>query len=50
MNDFKIDINQSWFIGDSETDVEAGKSVGCKTLLISPELNFEQSIENILHT
>ncbi len=27
----RIDLSASWMIGDSETDVEAGKNAGCKT-------------------
>ena len=30
--DFNIDLLQSWFIGDSERDVLAGKSAGTKTI------------------
>ncbi len=29
-----IDLSQSWMIGDSDRDVEAGRSAGCKTILI----------------
>lgn len=32
--DFNIDLSQSWMIGDSHTDIEAGKAAGCKTVLI----------------
>lgn len=32
--DFNIDLNQSWMIGDGENDVKAGKAAGCKTALI----------------
>ena len=27
-----IDLRQSWMVGDSDSDVEAGKSAGCKTV------------------
>lgn len=38
-----IDLIQSVVIGDSATDMEAGKSVGCKTiLLLSPENSPEK--------
>jgi D-glycero-D-manno-heptose 1,7-bisphosphate phosphatase len=30
----EIDLKQSWFIGDSDTDVEAGRNAGCKTVRI----------------
>ena len=35
--DFHIDLSQSWMIGDTEIDVLAGKSAGCKTVLLSEE-------------
>ncbi len=31
---YDIDLSNSWMIGDMETDVEAGKSAGCKTAKI----------------
>lgn len=31
---YNIDLSRSWMIGDSETDVEAGKAAGCKTAKI----------------
>lgn len=30
-----IDLGESWMIGDSERDIEAGLRAGCKTILIS---------------
>jgi D-glycero-D-manno-heptose 1,7-bisphosphate phosphatase len=30
----QIDLASSWLIGDSESDVEAGRRAGCKTVLI----------------
>jgi histidinol-phosphate phosphatase family protein len=35
--DFDIDLKKCYFIGDSETDAEAGKRVGCKTYLVSED-------------
>jgi len=29
-----IDLGRSWMIGDSESDIEAGKRAGCRTILI----------------
>jgi len=29
-----IDLEQSWMIGDSESDIEAGRSAGCRTIRI----------------
>ena len=31
---YGIDLRSSWMIGDMETDIEAGKSAGCKTAKI----------------
>lgn len=43
-HDFNIDISKSWMVGDSETDAEAGKVAGCKTIL----LNDEHKLSDIL--
>lgn len=32
--DFNIDLSQSYMIGDSSSDVQAGKAAGCKTILL----------------
>ena len=32
--ELNIDLSKSWIVGDSENDVTAGKSAGCKTALI----------------
>ena len=32
--DFNIDLAESWMVGDSETDVQAGQAAGCKTALV----------------
>ena len=43
--EFNIDLSQSWFVGDGENDIKAGKNAGCKTSLISGESkNFGQDI------
>jgi D-glycero-D-manno-heptose 1,7-bisphosphate phosphatase len=35
--DLEIDLAQSWMIGDSPSDVEAGQRAGCRTILIQGE-------------
>ena len=30
-----IDLEESWMVGDSENDIEAGRAAGCRTALIS---------------
>ena len=37
--DFNIDFKKSWVIGDSITDIAAGDSVKCKTILIKSPSN-----------
>jgi histidinol-phosphate phosphatase family protein len=35
-----IDLDGSWMIGDGESDIEAGKRAGCKTILVGiPQLD-----------
>lgn len=41
--DFNIDLNSSWMIGDGENDIKAGRAAGCKTVLIGTE-DFGQSV------
>jgi len=39
--DWNIDLSQSWMIGDSDTDIQAGLAAGCKTLLVTGGLKSE---------
>lgn len=32
--DFNIDLSSSWMVGDSQSDIDAGKNAGCLTALI----------------
>ncbi len=32
--EYAIDLEQSWMIGDSKSDITAGKAAGCKTILL----------------
>jgi D,D-heptose 1,7-bisphosphate phosphatase len=34
-DEMQIELTRSWMIGDNERDVEAGRSAGCRTILIS---------------
>ena len=40
-----LDLRASWMIGDSLTDVRAGESAGCRTILLSP-IALHQSQSN----
>ncbi|MCI8490143.1 MAG: HAD-IIIA family hydrolase [Lachnospiraceae bacterium] len=33
--DYNIDLNESWMIGDDDNDILAGKTAGCKTILLT---------------
>ena len=35
--DLNIDLNRSWMVGDSESDIKAGKAAGCRTALIGKD-------------
>ncbi|BAP60503.1 D,D-heptose 1,7-bisphosphate phosphatase [Methanococcus maripaludis KA1] len=39
---WNIDFSKSWMIGDSESDITCGKSVGCKTVLICNDLQHDE--------
>ena len=41
--DFNIDLNQSWMVGDGENDIKAGKAAGCRTALLGKD-NYLQDV------
>lgn len=41
--DFNINLEESWMVGDSKNDILAGSAAGCKTVLIGNE-DFDQTI------
>lgn len=45
--DFKIDYNNSWLIGDESKDIEAGKSVGCRTYQVTDEKRLLEVVKEI---
>lgn len=42
-DDMNIDLSQSWCIGNSGSDVEAGSRAGCKTVLLDPPSRQRES-------
>ncbi len=47
--DYNIDLNSSWMIGDGENDIKAGKAAGCKTALIgTDEYGQEMTVSALL--
>ncbi|MBQ9983268.1 MAG: D-glycero-beta-D-manno-heptose 1,7-bisphosphate 7-phosphatase [Lachnospiraceae bacterium] len=46
---YNIDLHQSWMIGDSKNDIEAGKAAGCQVVYIgSEEMKDEKKCTNLL--
>jgi len=45
---YNIDLTASWMIGDSPSDIEAGKAAGCKTLLVSEDFPLKDAVAQIL--
>ena len=40
--EYNIDLTKSYMIGDRWRDIKAGKAAGCKTILIRPEVNYNE--------
>lgn len=40
--EYSIDLAGSYMIGDRWRDIEAGQAAGCKTILIRPEINYNE--------
>jgi len=47
MKDFDVDLQNSWFIGDSTSDQEAGESIGLRTIIIKRNGNLMDAINII---
>ena len=47
-SDFGIDLKNSWMIGDSESDIKAGASAGCKTAKVTAKKTLLDIIKGIL--
>ena len=45
---YKIDLKQSWIIGDCDSDIEAGKNVGCRGIKININESILKSVNHIL--
>ena len=46
-DDLNIKLDSSWFFGDSESDIIAGKSAGCKTVKITNKYNLLDAVEEL---
>lgn len=41
--EYAIDLTRSYMIGDRWRDIEAGKDSGCKTILVQPEVAYNET-------
>ena len=41
--DLNIDLEKSWMIGDSQSDIEAGKAAGCKTIMVQSGRGWQEN-------
>ena len=44
--EFNIDFKQSFIVGDRLTDIEAGKKVGCRTIMVRTGYGAEELNNN----
>lgn len=48
-DDLNIDLTQSWMVGDSIADIQAGKNAGCKTAFIGTDsMDETMNVESLL--
>lgn len=47
IEDFGINISDSWIVGDCMTDVQAGENVGCKTILLKENFSLVEAVRII---
>ncbi|MCV0393728.1 MAG: HAD family hydrolase [Nitrosopumilus sp.] len=50
INEFSIDIKNSWLIGDEDTDIILGKNVGCNTIKIETNTEIKDAVYKILNS
>lgn len=50
INELQIDSESSWMIGDRDSDMEAAKLVGCKSIKISSNSGLTYAVQSILNS
>lgn len=45
---YNIDLSESWMIGDSPQDIQAGQTAGCRTILLQNGLSLPEAVEEII--
>lgn len=46
--EYNIDLSESWMVGDSAQDVQAGQAAGCRTILLQGGLSLLEAVEGIM--
>ena len=49
-NDYDIAMEKSWIIGNNDSDIESGNSVGCRGIKITKNFGLENAIQIILNS
>ena len=47
-SDLNIDLNNSWMIGDSKTDIDAAKTAGCNSILLKKNENLFDIVKELI--
>ena len=47
--ELNIDVNSSWMIGDSDSDIEAAALIGCKAIKINNNFSLDNAVDKILN-
>jgi histidinol-phosphate phosphatase family protein len=50
ISEFNIEPALSWMIGDSDSDIQAGLTAGCRTLKIDDNTNLQLAVDKILNS
>ena len=50
VTDFKIDLSQSYMIGNSETDVQAATNAGCKGILLKENQTLLEAVMDLFES
>jgi len=49
-DEFKLNLKLCWMIGDSDTDIQAAITAGCKAIKITTNNDLQQSVQQILNS
>ena len=47
-DEYNIDLNSSWMIGDGDNEIEAGKAAGCNTARVAEEVSLLDIVKTII--